>query len=185
MTPTLFFIKRRFMEFKFPDSGRTVKIEGLSFLTISLLRGWYDQNFAGKPTVPTITFGDVTEPNPKDEQYVKDLAVWSSSMRQSQWAAVKAYYASCITDDSIEPEAVEQAVKSVSSIMDLRQTILDGYNELHVQFDPSILDKYIYLFHVCITNSSEQTLFEDAIMLGSQATQEVVAQTMFRYRSKV
>lgn len=173
------------MEFTFPDSKRTVKIEGLSFLTISLLRGWYDQNFVGKPIVPTTTIDGITEPNPKDEQYLKDFATWSTSMRQSQWAAVKAYYASCITDDSVGPAAVEHAVKSVSSIMDLRQTILEGYSELHVQFDPAILDKYIYLFHVCITNNGEQTLFEDAIMIGSQATQEVVAQTMFRYRSKV
>lgn len=173
------------MDYTFLDSKRTIKIEGLSFLTISLLRGWYDQNFVGKPDVPTTTIDGIVEPNPKDEQYLKAFAAWSNSMRQSQWAAVKAYYASCITEDSVDHDAVDHAVKSVASVMDLRQTILDGYEELHVQFDPAILDKYIYLFHVCITNSSEQTLFEDAIMIGSQATQEVVAQTMFRYRSKV
>jgi len=53
---------------------------------------------------------------------------------------------------------------------------------LNVPMPEDLLDKYIYLFHVCITNQSEQTLFTNMIFSGSAPSQEAVREALFRLR---
>lgn len=171
------------MEFTFPDSKRTVEIEGVNFLTLTMLRGWYEKNYPGKPEVPTIQIEDVKEANPKDEKYVTALSDWTTQMNKARWAAVKLYYASGLK--TVNEPAVQQAIDGVKQFIDLPKEILDGYKELGVDFPPDLMTKYIYLFHVCITNSSEQTLFENALMGGSGPTQEAVQQALFRLQRPI
>lgn len=171
------------MEFTFPDSKRTVEVDGVNFLTLSMIRGRYEKEYPGKPQVPTIQIDDVVEPNPNDEKYQKDLKEWATRMNMARWAAAKLYYASCLK--TIDESAVEKAVRDVSSFIDLRQEVLNGYAELQVPFNPDLMDKYIYLFHVCITNTAEQALFENALLTGSAPTQEAVQQATFRLRGQI
>lgn len=186
------------MNFVFPDSKREIEMEGVSFLTLTLLRGWYEQNYPGKPVKPvdpldTLEDGNVNTPEFKKarDEYLKDqskyemdLKNWTGKMNGARWAATKVYYASCLKSE-VDKEAVEKAISQVAPFIDLRQAILGGYKEQEIPFDESILDKYIYLFHVCITNSGEQTLFENALMSGSAPTQEAVQQSLFRLLGKV
>lgn len=171
------------MEFTFPDSKRTIETEGVNFLTLSMIRGWYEKNYPGKPEVPVLQIEDVKEPNPKDPDYMQALEEWRTRMNRARWAAVKLYYASGLK--TIDEQAVQKAIDSVAKFIDLKQEILDGYSELGVEFQPDLMTKYIYLFHVCITNSSEQTLFENALMGGSGPTQEAVQQALFRLQRPV
>lgn len=187
------------MEFTFPDSKKTVQIEGVSFLTLSLLRGWFDKTYPGKPVEPidpleASSDGNVNSPEFKEkyeaykqakEQYTKDSALWQIKANQAKWAAVKMYYARSVVEDSIDKEAIVNVIQQVQPFMNLPQEIVDGYKELGVPFDIDLLDKYIYLFHVCITTTGDQTLFEDALMQGSGPTQEAVQQSLFRLRSSL
>lgn len=170
------------MEFTFPDSGKTIKVEGLSYFTLSMIRGKYD-NYPGKPEVPMVTIDKVTEPNPKDEAYVKAMTEWGLKMSNARWAAQKLYYASCIRD--IDQAAVDEAIEKVKLWVDLPAAIKAGYEELGVPFEDKLLSAYIYLYHVCMTNSAEQSLFEDMVWSGSGPTQEAVQAAHFRLRTQV
>lgn len=185
------------MEFTFPDSKRTVELEGVNFLTLTMLRGWYEKNYSGKPEKPvdpmeSLPEGDTSDPEfkKKYELYLKEakefdgkLSEWTTQMNKARWAAVKLYYASGLK--TIDEGAVQSAIDSVAKFIDLKQEILDGYKELGVDFPPDLMTKYIYLFHVCITNSSEQALFENALMGGSGPTQEAVQQALFRLQRSI
>lgn len=187
------------MDFKFPDSGRTVEISGVSFLSLTLLRGYYDDTYPGKPVEPvdpmeTTEDGIVHTPAFQEkykeykaakDKYDKDFALWTIKVNQAKWLAVKVLYADGVVPESIDRGAVDAAIKTLAPFMDLKQTILDGYNTLGVPFNDTLMDAYIYLFHVSIATSGDQTLFEDAIMSGSGPTQEMVQQTLFRFRTKI
>lgn len=171
------------MQVTFPDSKRTIELEGLSFLTVTMIRGWYEKNYPNKPVVPQIKMGDELEDNPNDKEYVAALGVWNTEMNEARWAAQKAYYASCVVE--IDTEAVNKAAEKMAPYVNIRETILEGYTELKVPFDPDILDKYIYLWYVCVSNVGEQTILTDSIITGSSSTKEVVDQALFRLRTQV
>lgn len=171
------------MEIEFPDSKKKVVLEDVSFVNTTLIRGQYEKNFPNKPVVPTIQIQDATEPNPKDEKYVAALAQWQTKLEQAQWAAVKLYYAACVTNTN--SDAVKKYISKVSAFIDLPATIREGYADLGVPFDEALMEPYIWLFHICITNASEQSLFQDAVLSGSAAAQEAVRSAIFRFGSKV
>lgn len=184
------------MEFKFPDSGKTVKIEGYNTGLHLIIRGLYD-NLPGKPAEPidpmevfvgkstnTPEFKEAMENYATEKkEYETALAAWQLKAGRARWAAVKQYYASCVREP--DQKSVDDAVNSVAPFFDLRQKILDDYKELGVAFDEALMDAYIYLFHACISNSGEQTLFEDSLMAGTAPTQEAVQSTLFRFGRKV
>lgn len=185
------------MEFTFPDSKKTVQIEGVSFLTLSLVRGSFDKNYPGKPVEPVDPLeassdGNVNSPEFKEkyeaykqakEQFTKDNALWQIKVNQAKWAAVKLYYAAHVKESSVDHNAVVDAEAQAKPFIDLRGEILDGYQELGIYFDTDLMERYIYLFHVCITTTGDQTLFENDLMQGSGPTQEAVQQSLFRLRS--
>lgn len=171
------------MEFKFPDSGHTIKLEGVSSFTLGLLRGQYEKDYPGKPVAPDMKIGEVTEKNPNDPDYIKQLDEWTTRMSQARWAAQKLYYASCVVDP--DKEAVQKAILLVAPFMSLPETIQAGYSELGVPFAPELMEPYIYLFHVCITNAGEQQLFEDIVYNGTAPTKEAVDSAKFRLLRQV
>lgn len=188
------------MKFIFPDSGKTVEIDGYSSLTAAQIRGWYEANYPNKPIAPTdpleeLEDGKVNTPKFKkaeeafkkdSEQFVKDNALWTVRMRQAQWAGMKLYYASCVMNiDKAEVDKVVDRLLEVPPYINLRETIKSGYAELQVPFPEKYMDNYLYLFHVCISSSGDQTLFENALMLGTTPTQEAVDSALFRLRGKV
>jgi len=183
------------MQFTFIDSGRTIEIGGISFLTLSLLRSHYENTYGVKPVEPkdpldTLEDGDVKSEAFKQasEKYQKDkeaydaaLVEWKNVVGKAQWAGTKLLYAKHLK--AIDQAAVDHAVEDMQLIgMDLRQMVRDGYAELNVPMPEDLLDKYIYLFHVCITNQSEQTLFTNMIFSGSAPSQEAVREALFRLR---
>lgn len=184
------------MQFSFPDSGRTVEIEGISFLTLSLLRGHYESTYGVKPVEPknpldTLEDGDVNSEGfkQKKDQYDKDkeaydkaLTAWKDEMGKAQWAATKLLYAKHLKH--IDQAAVDALVEDMQTFgMNLREDIKAGYAELKVPLPDDLLDKYIYLFHVCITNQSEQALFTNLVFSGSASSQEAVREAYFRLRA--
>lgn len=187
------------MKYTFPDSGYSIELQGFNTGTHMLIRGHYEQSYPGKPQPPldplevyagkptnTDEFKALNEVYQTElKQYEVDLTTWQNKMSVARWAAVKVYYASCVTDESVNEEAVNKAIADVKSYIDLPQTILDNYRDLGVPISSDNLTKYIYLFHVCISNSGEQTLFEDMLMAGTAPTQEAVRSTLFRFGRKV
>jgi hypothetical protein len=169
----------------FPDSGKTVEIERVSFLTLSLLRAHYEREYEGKPAVPMLQIDDTTEPNPNDEAYKKALSLWETKMRQAQWLASKVLFAKGVVTESIDADAVQKAIDDVAPFMNLEREILDGYKELGVPFDMQYMNAYIYLFHVCITNASEQSLLQTEMISGSGAASEAVQNAVFRVRTQI
>jgi len=183
------------MKFTFPDSGRTIEMDGISFLSIAQIRGYFEKNYPGKPVYPKDPLEEHPDQTPTREEmeayqkakesYETAYNLWQERMRNAQWAAIKAYYASCVKPESVVKEDVQRAIDSVKNYVNLPEAILAGYESLGVPFDPSLMERYIYLFHVCISNSSEQVLFENAIGNGSTPTRELVEQMFFRLRTKV
>lgn len=176
------------MEFTFPDSGRTVELERVPFTTLALLRAHYEISYPNKPTPPFTEIKDGDEvveriPNESDPEYLKAKSAWTLRMTSARWAAEKELYAKCVR--KVDAEAVQHAVEAVQDFMDLRAEILKGYADLDVPFESSVLDQYIYLWHVCITSSSEQSIFQNWMQMGSQSSQKVVEEYLFRLRSQV
>lgn len=175
------------MQFHFPDSGRDVEVKNLSFLTLSLLRSQYEATFPGKPVVPVKEIKDGDEvvdrvDDKENPEYKKAYTEWFTKMSRARWLGTKVLYANAV--QAIDQEAVNNLVDEtyVLTGIDLRKAIPEGYKEANVRFNTDLLDKYIYLFHLCISNSAEQTLFEDAMMSGSAPTQEEVQTALFRAR---
>lgn len=184
------------MRYTFPDSGHSIELQGYSTSTHMLIRGHYEESYPNKPQPPldplevfagkptnTDEFKQLNEVYQTElKQYEVDLTTWQNKMGVSRWAAVKAYYASCVTDESVDEQATNKAIEDVSTYLDLPQTIIGNYRDLQVPLSSDNLTKYIYLFHVCISNSGEQSLFEDMLMSGTAPTQEAVRSTLFRPR---
>ncbi len=184
------------MDFTFPDSKRTVTLEGINFLTLSLLRGQYENSFPNKPVLgpDPMEEADYNSNDPVWQEKVKDYntakvnyaaakVVWDNNVAKATWAGIKLYYTSCLT--TVDEEAVNKVLKQTAPFMDLKQSIRDGYKELQVPFQEDLMDAYIYLWHVCVSNGSEQSLFGDAIMMGTGPTQEAVQSALFRFRGKI
>lgn len=192
------------MEITFPDSGRKVVLEGVSNSTLSLLQAKFEKNFGNKPEfalqdpLEEVADGDTSSAEFKqrrneylEQKAVHDeqLAKWQGDVRSIRWAAAKLYYAMAVQQPDID--AVNKEIEKNRLLVDLPQAIIEGFVELGIPeartifADPQMMQNYIYLWHVCITNTGEQSLFTNSTNFGSQQTREAVAEALFRIRSQI
>ena len=82
---------------EFPDSGRVLEIERVSFLTLSMLRAHYEKNYEGKPVQPVDPAETYEGDTDSDEfkklreayqaariQYDADSTLWQTRAHQAQ-----------------------------------------------------------------------------------------------------
>lgn len=170
------------MEYTFPDSKRKIEMERVSFTALSLLRASYESSYPDKPTVPMLEIDGVQEPNPADEKYVADLSEWNRKVSRAVWLATQLLYAKKLK--GIDAEAVNSLVRDMQDVgVDLRQQIRDLFTSLKVPLDETYLENYIYLWCICVTDSSESNLFNIEMTRGSQPTQEAVQRAIFSFQS--
>lgn len=183
------------MQFTFPDSGKTIEIERVSFTTLGLLRAHYETHFPNKPIEPRDPLeengdGNVSSDEFKakrqkfleaKEQYEKDLTAWQTKVTRATWKATQLMYARHLK--GYDADSVAQVEKDAQEFgMNLREQVTAEYADAQVPFDESLMDKYIYLWHCCITTSAESSLFHSEMTLGSKPTQEAVQKSLYFFR---
>lgn len=172
------------MEYTFPDSKRKIEMERVSFTALSLLRASYESSYPDKPQVPMLEIDGVQEPNPADEKYQEALAEWDRSVSRAVWAATQLLYAKKLKE--IDLEAVNALVSDLAEVgVDLKQQVRDRFAEYHVPFEDKYMDAYLYLWCICVTDSSESNLFNIEMTRGSQPTQEAVQRATFSFQGKI
>lgn len=184
------------MEFTFPDSGKKIEIERVSFTTLGLLRAHYEVSYPNKPVEPRDPLednndGDVSSDSFKEkrkeylaakEQYEKDLATWQQKVTRATWKATQLMYARHLKEFDIA--SITRVEKDAHEFgMNLREQVLQEYRDANVPFDESLMDKYIYLWLCCITTSAESNLFHSEMTIGSKPTQEAVQKSLYLFRS--
>lgn len=179
--------------FKAADSGREVKLEEVAFSTSSLLRAFYERTTKDKPEPPVkeikdVVTGEVVErvPNTQDAGYIVAKSVWDARVNQRSYLARKILITQALKDKPDEA-AVAREVERTEAVtgMDLREAIRGAYHDAEVPFDDALMDAYIFLWQIVLTNSGEQSAFFDRVNNGSQMAQDAAADARFRAQRAV
>ena len=173
------------MEYTFPDSGRKIEIERVAFTTLSLLRAHYENNLNHKPVAPfkKDNEGELTDlPDEKDPKYVEALNQWNTGVQHAVFLATKVLYVKHLKSevDFAALKELEDETKELG--IDMRKEVREEYAKAGVPFDESLMDKYLYLYCVCVTNVAESQLLNQWMSYGSQPTQEAVQRALYSFR---
>lgn len=112
----------------------------------------------------------------KVNTYLKAKAKWDADASAAQWQATRLLYAKHL-ESPIDQAAVDRVVKENQEFgSDLRQQIRDLYAKYDVPFDEDYMDKWIYLWCVCITSVYDSGALNTWMQTGSQEARQVMRQ---------
>lgn len=162
-------------EYTFKDSERTASFKRISFTTFSLMYAhWTSEN--PEPQIPLKDFpdgiGGVTkEEDSNDKAYLKAKDAWNKRYLEARELLSRKLYAQIGMTSEPDLDAVSELTTAIPY---LPQQLRDEFSENKVTLEDAVLNRYLYLWSICVTTPEDYQDFLKVMTQRSQPTKPVV-----------
>ncbi len=162
-------------QYTFEGTGRTVELERISFLVFQEMRSKFEAEHP-EPKVPQkeIKIEDEESDwvdNPQDPNYIKAHTAWQLKDNHVQVLNMRQLYAKRALKSQIDVGAVNAVREDLPG---LPVSIINEYESNGLTFDPAYMDKYLYLWYVCIGTTDDYTNLIKVMTTRTQPTPQLV-----------
>ena len=110
--------------------------------------------------------------------YLKEKKEWEKKAGNAYEYKMRLLYAKQLRTQPEQKEIIHLTQTAREMGVDIRQAVLDEYKDAGVEFDPALMDAWIYLWMVCAKSAADTSIFRSWMQTGSREALQATRQAL-------